>query len=252
MVASPNRQIRAVADRIYEKIFLHYTTKQWGLAPSELDPSVSARVPVHLSRDDRYFQDAFQKMPTHGYTRLFERMLDDPLIDIRLGTEFSEIATTEAFDQVIFTGPIDEFFDHMHRPLPYRSLRFELTTVPGDALAQECGVYNYPTPATVHPFTRVTEFRHLTGQTDVGATTLATEFPQAYEPGANEPYYPIPRDENRQIFRRYQAEADGLRTVLFAGRLADYSYYNMDQAVGHALAVFEKQLLPAARTGGSP
>ena len=252
MAASPNRQIRAVADRIYEKVFLHYTTKQWGLAPSELDPSVSARVPVHLSRDDRYFQDAFQKMPTHGYTRLFERMLDHPLIDIRLGTEFSEIATTEAFYRVMFTGPIDEFFDHMHRPLPYRSLRFEFTTVPGDVLAQECGVYNFPTPATVHPFTRVTEFRHLTGQTDVGATTLATEFPQAYEPGANEPYYPIPREENRQIFRRYQAEADGLRTVLFAGRLADYSYYNMDQAVGHALAVFEKQLLPAARAGGSP
>ena len=250
MIASPDQQIRAVAGQIYEKIFLHYTTKQWGLGPTELDPSVSARVPVHLSRDDRYFQDTFQKMPAHGYTRLFERMLDNRLIDIRLGAEFSETVTTETFHRIVFTGPIDEFFDRVHGPLPYRSLRFELTTIPGDGLAQECGVYNYPTPRSMHPFTRVTEFRHLTGQSGIGATTLATEYPEAYEPGRNEPYYPIPREENREVFRRYQAEAGGLRAVLFAGRLADYSYYNMDQAVGRALAVFEKQLLPDARAGG--
>lgn len=243
MIGSANQQIRAVADRIYEKLFLHYTTKQWGLGPADLDLSVSSRVPVHLSRDDRYFQDAFQRMPADGYTRLFERMVDHPLIDILLGTEFSDLAATETFDRVVFTGPIDEFFDHVHGPLPYRSLRFELTTRSGDALAQECAVYNYPTPASVHPFTRVTEFRHLTGQSGVGATTLATEYPQAYEPGSNEPYYPIPREANRQIFRRYQGEADKLRSVVFAGRLADYSYYNIDQAVGRALATFEKQLI---------
>jgi UDP-galactopyranose mutase len=244
MRESETRDVRLVADLIYEKVFLHYTMKQWGLRPDELDPSVSARVPVHLSADNRYFQDHFQKMPTEGYTPLFRRMLDHPLIEIRLQTSFGSAIQDEKVGLVVFTGPIDEFFDRRHGPLPYRSLRFEFETHRTSDLLQGVGTENYPTPAHEHPYTRSTEFRFLTSQDDVDATTRVFEYPEAYSPGVNEPYYPIPREENRRLYRKYEDDARSLRSVVFAGRLADYQYYNMDQAVGRALACFEKQLVP--------
>lgn len=246
MRESASADVRRVADVIYEKVFLHYTVKQWGVRPEELDASVSGRVPVFLSRDDRYFHDSFQKMPSEGFTPLFERMLDHPLIEVRKGVRFEDIAETERFDKVVYTGPIDEFFGYSHGALPYRSIRFELRTVQTEAPLQSVAVENYPTPASEHSFTRSTEFRLMTGQHDIGFTTLAVEYPEAYEPGVNEPYYPIPREENRAIFRKYEASAAKLEAVIFAGRLADYNYYNMDQAVGRALSCFEKQVVPSA------
>jgi UDP-galactopyranose mutase len=247
MRQSPSHDVRKVADIIYEKVFLHYTLKQWGLRPDELDAAVSARVPVHLSRDDRYFQDQFQCMPADGYARLFHNILSHPLIEVRLKTPFLSAIEMDSFDSVVFTGPIDEYFGRRHGPLPYRSLRFELETRPGSALLQGVGTENYPTQASEHPYTRSTEFRHLTGQSNVSATTRAFEYPEAYVPDRNDPYYPIPREENRALFKRYEADAGALKSVLFAGRLGDYQYYNMDQAIGRALACFEKELASAMR-----
>jgi UDP-galactopyranose mutase len=237
--------IRRVADFIYEKVFYHYTMKQWGMRLEELHQSVAARVPVHLSWDERYFQDSFQKMPVHGFTPMFARMLDHPLIEVRPGVSFKEVEAAESFDRVIFTGPIDEFFDYRHGPLPYRSIRFDNRTTASATPIQSTTVENYPTPASEHPYTRSTEYRLLTGQTDLAYTTCAYEYPEAYRPGDNEPYYPIPREDNRAVFRRYQADAAKLSSVVFAGRLADYNYYNMDQAVGRALSCFEKEITPA-------
>jgi UDP-galactopyranose mutase len=245
MRESSSSDVRRVAGIVYEKIFLHYTLKQWGLRPDELDSAVSARVPVHLSRDDRYFQDQFQQMPAEGYTSLFKRMLDHPLIDVQLGVSYADCMSDTAYQAVVYTGPIDEFFGHLHGALPYRSIRFEWETTDSDTLLQAVGTENYPTPASQHPYTRSTEFRFLTGQSEIDKTTRAFEFPEAYSPGLNEPYYPIPREDNQDIFRRYQKETMSLNNVFFAGRLADYQYYNMDQAVGRALACFEKEIVPA-------
>lgn len=230
--------IRKAADALYEKIFLHYSTKQWGHAPDALDPSVTARVPVHLSDDDRYFQDSFQKMPAEGFGALFARMLDHRNIETHLGVAHDALPRDISFDRMIYTGPIDAFFDDLHGPLPYRSLTFAFESSE-EALIQPCGQVNF-TEADV-PYTRVTEFRHLTGQSHTH-TTRAREYPTEHVRGENEPYYPIPRAENAAIYARYRAEADKLKSVIFAGRLADYRYYNMDQAVGAALAVFEKQI----------
>lgn len=246
MRESASVDVRRIADFLYEKVFYHYTAKQWGLLPEELDPAVSARVPIHLSRDDRYFQDSFQAMPTDGYTALFRRLLAHPGIELRCGVRFQDMAGTETFDRVVFTGPIDEFFGHVHGRLPYRSIRFEHVTTAADQPIQSATVENYPTPAAQHPYTRSTEFRLLTGQDGIGFTTQAFEYAESYEAGKNEPYYPIPREENQAIFRRYAAEAAKLTTVYFAGRLADYSYYNMDQAVGRALSCFEKEIAVGA------
>lgn len=242
MRESASRDVRKIADFVYERVFLHYTTKQWGVTPKELAPSVLARVPVHLSRDERYFQDSFQYMPAPGYAALFGRMLDHPLIEVRTGTRFEDVERTEKFDRVVFTGPIDEFFQHRHGPLPYRSIRFDHLTSAARQAMQSAAVENYPTPASEHPFTRSTEYRLLTGQDDIEWTTRTFEYPEAYVPNHNEPHYPIPNDESRALLKKYRADADKLGSVTFAGRLADYSYYNMDQAVGRALACFEKEI----------
>lgn len=237
-----SREIRRIADFIYEAVFLHYTQKQWGLRPEDLDASVSARVPVHLSRDDRYFQDAFQAMPAAGYASLLGRMLRHDLIEVRTGIGFEDVDGSEPFERVVFTGPMDEFFGYAFGPLPYRSIRFDNRTTASPMPLQVVGVENYPTPATEHAFTRVTEYRILTGQDDIDFTTRAFEFPEAYEPGKNEPCYPVPREDNRALFRKYQAEAAKLARVTFAGRLADYTYYNMDQAVARGLTCFERDI----------
>jgi UDP-galactopyranose mutase len=219
---------------IYEKIFRNYTVKQWGLTPEELSPSVTARVPVVVARDNRYFHDTFQAMPAAGYTPMFERMLDHPCITVDLRTEFRDARARHPSARVIFTGQIDEYFEFCFGPLPYRSLRFEPRTVDVER-AQPAAIVNYPDAKVAH--TRVTEMRRLTGQ-PASCSTRVFEYPAPYIRGANEPYYPIPRDQNQVLLNRYLALAKTREDVFICGRLGDYKYYNMDQAVAAALALF--------------
>jgi UDP-galactopyranose mutase len=197
-------------------------------------------VPILISRDDRYFQDRYQAMPRDGYTALFRRLLDHPRITVELGSEYSDAMASTRFDRVIFTGPIDEFFDYSHGPLPYRSLRFERRSEARHA-GLPVGTVNYPNE---FEFTRISDQRHLSGELDA-APLLITEYPGQYVPGVNEPYYPIPTEATGALLARYQTDATELDgKVFFAGRLGDYSYYNMDQACARALALFEKRIVP--------
>lgn len=238
--SSADSDISFIADYIYDNVFLNYTRKQWGLLPEDLDPGVTARVPVYLSRDGRYFQDKWQAMPAEGYARLFERMLDHPNISVTLNAEHREVAGLYPDARVIFTGPIDEYFDYCFGALPYRSLRFELREEAVEQ-AQSCGTVNYPNE---FDFTRITEFKHLTGQV-APSTMLVEEYPEVYRPGENEPYYPIPTPSTAEAFAPYRDLAAQMAgKVWFAGRLGDYAYYNMDQACARALALFEKQIAP--------
>jgi UDP-galactopyranose mutase len=238
-VAEPKEQIRTSEDVVvskvgrdlYEKFFRHYTRKQWGLDPSQLDASVTARVPTRTNRDSRYFTDRYQAMPLHGYTRMFEKMLAHPNIKVLLNADYREVAEVIPHQQLIYTGPIDEFFDYCYGRLPYRSLRFEFETVDA-AFVQPVAVINYPNE---HSYTRVTEFKYLTGQ-EHARTTLVYEYPQA----EGDPYYPVPRPENAELYKKYKALADATTSVQFVGRLATYKYYNMDQVVAQALTVFNK------------
>ncbi|ODV27248.1 MAG: UDP-galactopyranose mutase [Rhodanobacter sp. SCN 68-63] len=220
--------LNSVGRDLYEKFFLNYTRKQWGLDPSELKAGVAARIPVRTNTDDRYFTDAFQAMPLHGYTRMFEAMLAHPNIAVELGVDFDEVRDQGGFRHVVYTGPIDAYFRYVYGPLPYRSLRFEHEHLPGMDRYQPTGTVNYPND---HAYTRITEFKHLTGQEHSG-TSIVREYPQA----EGDPYYPIPRAENEALFKRYESLAKAERDVTFVGRLAQYRYYNMDQVVGSALA----------------
>ena len=233
---SVSGELQALAEYIYQKVFLHYTVKQWGLRPEELDASVTGRVPVYVSRDDRYFQDTYQAMPSLGYTRMFQNMLAHPNIKVMLNTDHQEIEGGVQYGRLIYTGPIDAYFGYKHGPLPYRSLRFEFETREV-AQHQAVGTVNYPND---YAFTRVTEQKYLSGQHSP-VTTLVTEYPQAHVVGENEPYYPVLQEENRSLYERYAAEARALQgRVMFAGRLADYKYYNMDQACARALSLFDQ------------
>jgi len=218
---------------LYEKFFRGYTRKQWGLDPSELDATVTSRVPTRTNRDDRYFTDTFQYMPLHGYTRMFEKMLDHPNIRVMVDTEFADVRDTIPYRELIFTGPIDEYFDFRFGRLPYRSLEFRFETHDMETY-QSAPVINYP-DEHAYPFTRVTEFKYLTGQQHA-KTSIVYEYPRA----DGDPYYPVPRPENGELFKRYKALADTSPGVHFVGRLATYKYYNMDQCVGQALATFDK------------
>jgi UDP-galactopyranose mutase len=223
--------LRFIADYVYKNIFETYTIKQWGLRPEELCPSVTARVPILVSRDDRYFQDTYQAMPSLGYGAMVRRMLAHKNIRIMLNTRWQDIEGQVSFNKMVFTGPIDEFFEYKHGQLPYRSLRFEMQTHPTESY-QSAAVVNYPNE---YDYTRITEQKWLTGQSSSHTTTLA-EYPLAHVNGETVPYYPIPTDKNREQFKLYKAEASKLTDkVIFAGRLADYIYYNMDQAVASAL-----------------
>lgn len=228
---SEDAVISQIGRDLYNKFFRGYTRKQWGLDPSELDASVTARVPTRTTRDDRYFTDTFQAMPLHGYTRMFERMLAHPNIKVMLNTDYREIQHLVPWRHMVYTGPIDDFFDHRHGRLPYRSLRFEHVTLPKQQ-HQDVGTINYPNE---HAYTRVTEFKHLTGQ-EHRQTSLVYEYPQA----EGEPYYPIPRPDNAALYRRYRDDAEQLAHVTFVGRLASYQYYNMDQVVAQALKTFRQ------------
>jgi len=224
--------VNAVGRELYELFFQGYTRKQWGLDPSQLDKSVTARIPTRTNTDDRYFTDTFQAMPKDGYTTMFKRMLANPLIEVRTGVDFREIRDEVEADHIIYTGPIDEYFDFRFGKLPYRSLKFDHRTL-NEERHQPVGTVNYPSPDV--PYTRISEYKHLTGQ-QAAVTTITHEYPSA----EGDPYYPIPRPENQALFKRYEVLADETEGVTFVGRLATYRYYNMDQIVGQALATFRR------------
>ncbi len=230
--------IAAVGRDLYETFFRGYTRKQWGLDPSELDRAVTARVPTRTSTDDRYFTDSFQAMPANGYTQMFEAMLDHPGITLDLGVEYRDVIDGIDVDHIVFTGPIDEYFDFRFGKLPYRSLQFQHETH-DVAQFQPVAVVNYPDEAV--PQTRITEYKHLTGQRHA-KTSISYEFPST----EGDPYYPIPRPENQALFKRYEALADAEKGVTFVGRLATYRYYNMDQVVGQALATYRRMIAKSA------
>lgn len=237
--AEPVEEIRTSEDvvvnkigrELYEKFFRGYTCKQWGLDPSELDKSVTSRVPTRTNTDDRYFTDTHQCMPKHGYTRMFEKMLDHPNITIMLNADYREVKEQVEFRRLIFTGPVDEYFDFRYGKLPYRSLKFKHVTHEVEQF-QECGTVNYP---MTEDYTRISEYKHITGQVSP-FTTITYEYPSA----TGDPYYPIPRPENAALYKKYQALANETENVHFVGRLATYKYYNMDQVVGQALAEFRR------------
>ena len=238
-VAEPIDRVRTSEDvvvskvgrELYEKFFRNYTRKQWGLDPSELDASVTSRVPTRTNRDDRYFTDTYQAMPLHGYTRLFENMLDHPNIKVMLNCDYREIEKDVPFDEMIYTGPIDSYFDYCYGKLPYRSLEFKHETHDGPVF-QTAPVVNYPNEQL---YTRITEFKYLTGQ-EHAKTSIVYEFPKSQ----GDAYYPVPRKENADLYARYKSLADATPSVHFVGRLATYKYYNMDQIVAQALTSYGK------------
>jgi len=233
ILTSEDAVVSKVGRTLYKKFFQGYTRKQWGLDPSELDAQVAARVPARTNRDDRYFTDRYQLMPRHGYTRMFERILDHPRISVMLNTRWQEIAPMFGSSPplLIWTGPVDEYFDYCFGPLPYRSLAFRFETMPQEWV-QPVATINYPNE---YAWTRVTEFKHLTGQQNQ-QTTVVYEEPRA----EGDPYYPIPRPENAARYKQYQALAAEEPGVVFAGRLGTYQYYNMDQVAAQALAIHQR------------
>ena len=238
MRTSEDAVVAKVGRDLYEKFFRGYTRKQWERDPSELHASVCARIPIRTNTDDRYFTDKWQKMPADGYTKMFERILDQPGIDVRLGTSYDDVKDEVDYQHVVYTGPVDGFFDYRFGALPYRSLEFELRSeqTPGGGLVLPVASVNYPNAEI--PYTRITEFRHMTGQSPHGVSTVAVEYPRS----EGDPYYPIPNDETRALYKQYEALAADLPDVTFVGRLARYQYLNMDQVVGQALATYERML----------
>ena len=224
--------VNAVGRELYELFFQGYTRKQWGIDPSGLDKAVTARIPTRTNTDDRYFGDKHQIMPRDGYTAMFNNMLNHPNIDVLLSTDYQDIIGDIAAGHIVFTGPVDEYFDFRFGKLPYRSLRFEHKILDQEEF-QPVSVVNYPDPEV--PYTRITEYKKLTGQ-EHPKTSITYEYPSA----EGDPYYPIPRAENQELFKRYEALADSTDNVTFVGRLATYRYYNMDQVVGQALSTFRR------------
>ncbi|MBW4560843.1 MAG: UDP-galactopyranose mutase [Mojavia pulchra JT2-VF2] len=238
-LAEPVENIRTSEDVVvskvgrvlYEKFFRNYTRKQWGLDPSELDKSVIARIPTRTNRDDRYFTDTYQAMPLHGFTRMFENMLNHPNIKVMLNTDYREIQKAIPCREMVYSGPVDEYFDYRYGKLPYRSLDFKHETH-NTQVFQSAPVINYPNEQL---YTRVTEFKYLTGQ-EHAKTSIVYEFPK----GEGDPYYPVPRPENNEMYKKYKALADTATGIYFVGRLATYKYYNMDQCVAQALSVYKQ------------
>lgn len=230
-----DEDLKFLANFIYQKVFLGYTIKQWGVKPEDLDQTVSSRVPIYISRDERYFQDKYQAIPMHGYTSMVKNILNHPLIDIKLNTNFADVKDTIKYDRLFFTGPIDEFFDYEFGELPYRSL--DIKFVQYDKKYFQSGAQlNYPEN---YDFTRSVEYKYyLDEQSD--STIVSFEYPQNFKNGVNERYYPVPNDHNQQLYQKYLHNIIQKKDTYFLGRLADYKYYNMDQVVERALTVFNK------------
>lgn len=226
--------LNSVGSDLCEKFFRGYTLKQWGMDLSELSAGVAARIPTRTNDDDRYFNDTMQFMPANGYIEMFDRMLTHENITIKTSTSLEEVNKDVQWGHVIYTGPIDAFFNHKFGKLPYRSLSFDHQHLSSVSQLQNVGTVNYPND---HEFTCITEFKHLTGQECEG-TSIVREYPKS----EGDPYYPIPRPDNEELFKRYRELADDTATVTFVGRLAEYQYYNMDQVVAAALVTVEKLL----------
>ncbi len=231
IVTSEDAVVSKVGRDLFNKFFKNYTKKQWDLYPAELDAAVAARIPTRFNRDDRYFTDTYQSMPLHGYTRMFEKMLNHPNIQVMLNADYKDIEKLIPYRQMIYTGPVDYYFDCCYGKLPYRSIEFAFDTIDAEKF-QPTGTVNYPND---HGYTRITEFKYLTGQHHP-KTSVVYEYPKA----DGDPYYPIPRPENAELYKRYQLLAAAIPNVHFTGRLATYKYYNMDQVVGQSLTLFKK------------
>jgi UDP-galactopyranose mutase len=233
--------ISQVGRELYEMFFKNYTRKQWRRDPTDLDSSVCGRIPIRTNRDDRYLSERFQALPARGYTAMFEKMLAHPKIEVRLNADYREARTQVRFDHLIYTGPIDEYYDHCFGRLPYRSLRFEPETL-GQEFYQPAMQVNYPND---YEFTRIVEIKHATGQ-KLPATTIVREYPQDFGRGL-EPYYPIPAPDAKALYQKYAERAAAENSVTFVGRLATYRYYNMDQVVAMALSEFAR-MTPGSQT----
>jgi UDP-galactopyranose mutase len=224
--------VNQVGKDLFEKFFKHYTKKQWNLEPKELSPSVCGRIPVRTNEDCRYFTDKYQFMPKYGYTKMFEKILNHKNIEVILNKDYKSIIDTLKFDKMIYTGPIDYFFNYKFGKLPYRSIRFEFKNYPVEFM-QQSAVYNYVEESI--PFTRVSEYKHLTAQKSEH-TTISYEFSEK----KGEPFYPVPTEENRKRYNDYKRESEKIKNIVFCGRLAEYQYYNMDQVVANTLNIFDK------------
>ncbi len=245
-----DEELEHFADYVYEKVFRNYTAKQWGLPVEEISKEVTARVPVYISRDDRYFTDRYQVVPAGGYTELFERMLDQGNIKLMLNTDFREIMniddqhrriyflSQEFSGTVVFTGMIDELFDYKYGTLPYRSLDLRFQTIDADRF-QESAVVNYPNE---YDFTRITEFKYI-HPVKTKSTTILQEYPMAYQSGQNDPFYPILTDANLEVYSFYKRLAEQFQNIIVVGRLAEYRYYDMDDVVRRAIDVFENRIM---------
>jgi UDP-galactopyranose mutase len=231
ILTSEDAVVSKVGIELYEKFFKHYTRKQWGLDASELDAAVAARIPTRNNRDNRYFTDTYQAMPAGGYTKLFENLLSHPNISVVTNTDYKDIVDLVPFKEMIYTGPVDYFFDYCYGKLPYRSIEFRFETIEAETF-QPTGTVNFPNE---HLYTRVTEFKYLTGQKHP-KTSVVYEYPMA----DGDPYYPVPRPENAELYKKYQLLAMATKNVHFVGRLATYKYYNMDQVIAQSLTLFKK------------
>ena len=244
-----DEDLKFLSKYIYEKIFKNYTAKQWGLRPEELDPEVTARVPIYISRDNRYFTDKYQAIPEEGYTKIFERMLKHPNIKLMLNTDFKEVLHLDLENKkiyfwgqefkgkIIFTGMIDELFDFKFGQLPYRSLDFKFEILDMDFF-QEVATVNYPND---YDFTRITEFKHI-HPFNTGKTIILKEYPKSYKAGKDIPYYPVFTKENRNLYYKYKELAEEFRNLILVGRLAEYRYFDMDDVIKRALDIFNEQL----------
>lgn len=234
LITSEDVVLNFVGPDLCNKFFRGYTKKQWGKDLSELSASVAARIPTRTNDDDRYFSDTYQFMPACGYAEMFSRMLSHPGITIRLATSYKDVVSLVSFQHLVYTGPIDAYFEFCFGRLPYRSLRFEHLHLPAAGKFQSVGTVNYPNE---YDYTRITEFKHLTGQMHSGSS-MVREFPAE----SGDPFYPIPAPENEILFKKYRELAENTVGVTFVGRLAEYRYYNMDQVVGAAIAASKKIL----------
>ncbi len=249
LLKEEDQDLKFLANYVYEKIYKNYTMKQWGLKPEEISPQVTARVPIYVSRDNRYFTDKYQVIPKDGYTKIFERMLNHPNIKIMLNTDFKEVISIdfenkkvyflgqEFKGKLIFTGMIDELFNFKYGFLPYRSLDLRFETIEQEYY-QEAPVVNYPND---YDFTRITEFKHI-HPVKSDKTTILKEYPKAYRPNVDIPYYPVFTKENQELYNKYKEEADKFENLVLVGRLAEYRYYDMDDVVKRALEVFEERI----------
>ena len=224
--------LKFVSGYVYEHMFKNYTTKQWGLTPEEIDPTVTARVPIYISHDNRYFQDKYQGIPLNGYTKMVENILNHPNIEVKLNTDYKDI--DEKFDRVFYSGAIDEYFDYKFGELPYRSLEFDIRTIDKEYY-QKAVVTNYPNN---YDFTRITEHKYFLDEKS-DKTVISIEYPQQFELGKNERYYPISNPQTQALYEKYLQESKKQKGLYFIGRLGDYKYYNMDLAVEKVFEFFE-------------